>query len=210
MEGLELRIKKQEAAVKKLKLMVAFKQAPKSELDAAQAELAKLKASIPHKKQAKVVNTPAVNPIVVPTQEVLPQNTSIASELLKKIRLLQDESAELSNELHLVPEEENCIHITSQLIVLRERIEKFWTQYRHLEKYGSLPEEEREAVSEEKSAELLRLQDEEKKFMQERSKLKSKLKQPGNKESLRDKWNERLCVVNGIIDDLRIKMNALR
>jgi len=211
MEGIETRIKKQEATVKKLKMMVAFKQASKSELDAAQAELVQLKAGRPAKPLtpksaiAVVPATLAVQPSTVPTHE-----SNIASSLLQQIRALQDESADLSNELHLVPEEENCRHLTDQLIVLRSRIEKLWTKYRHLEKYGSLPEEEREELGEEKSVELLRLQDEEKKYMQERSKLKSKLKQPGNKESKKEDWRARLAVVHGIIDDLRIKMNALR
>ena len=208
--SIEILINQQQTTIKMLETFAKLGRCSVDELDQAREKLRKLVSeregfgAVAELKPLKVLKQEPSKVVIVDLAL-----TPLKQELLSKARALRKQQAELSNELHLVPNHEHCSELTGEIIDMGFQIEGIWTKYRYLERNGVLPEEHEE-VKEEKSVELLRLESERKKFCEERSKLKKKLEVPGTKSNHKEKWVARKWVVDGIIQDLDAKIKVLK
>lgn len=125
---------------------------------------------------------------------------------LLEIRELRVERDELSNQLHLIPPNQNCQELTTKLVILTKKIESKWTAY----KGNILQTNKVEESTLIESEDLLRLKDQRNRFGSERRKLNFKLRQKGNKPHLKEKWKIRLSELNEILIDLDERIRILK
>lgn len=208
--SLDILISQQQSSIKMIEMFVRLGRANKEELDVANDKLKKLLSEKEVVAETTELKVSKEVPKYVEKKEVVNLSvTPMKQQLLREIKVLRMQQAELSNKLHLVPEGENAAHLTTEIIAFAYKIEGLWTKYRYLERNGVLPDEIEEGT-EEKSVELLRLESERKKYCEERSKLKKKLDSAGNKPAQVEKWAARKWIVDGIIQDLDAKIKVLK
>ena len=190
--NLQIEIKQAEASVAGLEIMVSVRRASADELQRAKERLENLKRQLTPTKvistQIQTIDEPPIyhKPVIV--SEDL---QAVLADIHKKIRYQQDQMAELSNQLHLIPKDEPASELVPAILAHKKQIEANWDMVYYIERNNALPE-----VPEENTREAIELSGLEKhELMQMRqrlrekiSKLRRKLLDPKAKESKRTEW----------------------
>lgn len=154
-------------------------------------KIAEIDSKFP-KSAEKITKTPILN-----TPGLLSQTAGIS----KEIDVLQRQMADLSNELHNIPETVACPGLTSQIINLKRRIEGLWTQKHLIERNRTAapvspaaPTETYESNPDDDKL-LLQLTYERQRLADKRSKLRNKLKDPKKSIAKNAEWTTELAKV---------------
>ncbi|MDR6194731.1 hypothetical protein [Siphonobacter sp. SORGH_AS_0500] len=194
-------IQQKKAAVSMLQALVRTGRAKQADLDRAEIELADLLKEQPKvllktqenysQKTEKIIPKP-VNPSK-------PATLSQTAEISKEIDRLQRQMAELSNELHNIPETVPCPGLTGQIIALKTQIENLWTQKLLIERNRTaapLPSTVAEPeTNPDDEVLLLQLTHERQRLTDKRSKLRKKLSDPKKSIANTTKWEIELAKV---------------
>lgn len=206
-------IRQLEASVEMLRLLVPAKRAKPEELTKAEAQLKKLKGE---ETAVKVTERPApIAPAVVAVQTAAVSPSLVEmifqkkGELMGEIKRLTAEQNEMSNRLHEIDPAVHCGVLTGNIVSLRRRVEKLWTEYRFIERNGQLPSqsaEKQEKQDPEKEVKLLRISQELKSLRDKRLKLEKKLEKPHLNTKVPEvkvpEWQQELVQVREAIAEL--------
>ena len=192
MHTLDDEIRQLEASVEMLRIFVQNKRAKPEELEKVETQLRKLKGE---EKATQVAERPApITAAAAVVGAVLPASPSFVEtvfqrkgELMGQIKQLTAEQNEMSNRLQEIDPAVHCGVLTGNIVSLRRRIEKLWTEYRFIERNGQLPTPSQissvnggndVADDPDKDVKLLRISQELKSLRDRRLKLEKKLEKP--------------------------------
>ena len=202
----QIAIMQQQSAVDMLRTLVKNRRATPNDLEQAERRLAELKEldkaeddldrfkkfSTPVDFKTEVLNLRPTTPQPTPEQLAAPEVMTIGRNLMRQIDELKEQIAEISNKMHLVPEDVPCPELMKEAVSLKKEEEAIWTKYYFLQKNGHLPEVPEEE-SEMRSVELLDAIDKKKRLVDRRHKLKSKIDNPANTRNKKlELWKDQL------------------
>jgi len=194
--NLQIEIKQAEASVAGLEIMVSVRRASLDELQRAKERLENLKKQL---TPPQVISTQKDviedRPIYYEPVTVSAEMQEVLADLHKKIRRQQDQMAELSNQLHTVPDHEPASDLVPAILRHKKEIEAFYDMVHYIERNNAIPEEPEQNTRE--AIELSGLQKHE--LMERRqslrekvSKLPKKIANPKAKPGKIVKWETQL------------------
>lgn len=206
--NLQIEIKQAEASVAGLEIMVSVRRASLDELQRAKERLENLKKQLTPPQvistQKEVIDD---RPIYYQPVTVSAEMQEVLADLHKKIRRQQDQMAELSNQLHLVPDNEPASDLVPAILRHKIEIEGFWDMVHYIERNNAIPEEPEQNTRE--AIELSGLQKHElmelrKKLTEKASKLRRKLSDPKAKDSKKVEWESQLIQAEMELKEIKI------
>jgi hypothetical protein len=135
------------------------------------------------------------------------------AELSKEADALNREMATLSNTLHTIPQNASCPQLTRQILAIKEKIEAIWDKKRYLERNRALPAE---PVADQEPGYLPDLVSDDagkfqlahikRRLIDQKSKLKTKLRNPKAKASKIHEWETELALCERKIQEIEFKL----
>lgn len=206
------------AAVDMLRAMVHCGRAKQADLDRAELELLELQnqtQELPKSPEAYSPKSAEIIPKPVthsPSSNHLSQTAAIS----KEIECLQRQMADLSNELHNIPETVPCPGLTSQIIALKKQIEDLWTKKHLLDRNRTsapvatavdVPTHQVDPADE---TLLLQLTHERQRLADKRSKLRKKLTDPKKSVAKNAEWSQELVKVEFELNAKDVEIQLVR
>lgn len=201
-----------------LEKLVKARRASPEELDQAKRRLTDLQEQenfVPLPERAQRVDQPAAQPHrELPIGPLLSgdEYARTQADLSKEADSLNRQMAELSNTLHTIPQNVACPQVTKQILALKEKIEAIWDKKRYLERNRALPAEPNQEpgylpdlVSDE--AGKFELAHVKRRLIDQRSKLRRKLRDPKAKPSKRQEWETELALCERQIQEIEFKLS---
>lgn len=211
-------IRKQEAAVEMIRMLVANKRSRPERLESAINELNRLKAD----HAAPAVNDPSGS---APRQSkkvaaiMKDANSDIfevkQSALSQQATRLRADQSELSNMLHKVPTGQSCPDLVSRILALNAHIETLWDQklFMQRNRYDGPAEPEHDQLQFERGADQVQTKAELsiqiQKLREKRSKLKKKLENPKASPGSRSSWELELTRTEWAIEEANQKRTVI-
>lgn len=197
-----------------LQKMVNAGRAKPDELAAAQRRLDDLQEQTTRPAR---VDQPQAAPVVVPVPAgpliVGDEYASLQADLGRQADQLQRKIAELSNQLHQIPQQATCPQLTKQILDLVTQREAVWDKKYYLERNRCLPTEQ---VADEPTdlPELpgdndakYQLAYQKRRLIDQKSKLNRKLGDPKSRPSKRAEWERELAECELKIRDIEFKLS---
>ncbi|GAB3767753.1 hypothetical protein GCM10028818_01120 [Spirosoma horti] len=216
--NLQTQIRQQQSSVQMLEKLVKARRASQAELDRAKSRLADLQGHenfVPLPERAQRVDQPAAQP-----PKNLPSGPTLSgdniarmqADLSKEADTLNRQMAGLSNQLHQVPQNVPCPHLTKPILALKAQIEAIWDKKRYLERNRALPAEPTQEpdylpdlVSDD--AGKFELAHVKRSLIDKRSKLRRKLTDPKSRPSKRQEWETDLAICEQKIQEIEFKLS---
>ena len=221
MATLQQQIQQATATIQMLEQMVRAGRASAQDVQQARDRLTSLTAPVVVRAErtAKWVEPePPAELVAVqePTGRRVDQDEYLAlqAELSKDADRLNRQMAELSNQLHKVPTSATCPELTRPILDLKAQIETVWDKKRYLERNRCLPDEADQEETEENSptsvsAMKYELAYKKRRLIDQRYKLKEKLKNPSARPGKVQAWRTELMQTNLEIAEIDIKLGTL-
>lgn len=200
-----------------LRAMVHCGRAKQADLDRAELELLELQNARELPK-ATVYSPAPVEPIPKPVTIPSPSSNHLSqtAAISKEIDRLQRQMADLSNELHNIPETVPCPGLTSQIIALKKQIEDLWTKKHLLDRNRTsapvatavdVPTHQASPADE---TLLLQLTHERQRLADKRSKLRKKLTDPKKSVAKNAEWSQDLVKAEFELDAKDVEIQLVR
>lgn len=213
--NLQALISQQQASVNMLEKLVRARRASEMELDKARARLVDLQAQegfVPLQEHAHRIDPPQASaPVPVQSTVTADEYAGLQADMSKEADRLNRQMADLSNQLHQIPEGVACPQLTSQILAIKSQIETIWDRKRYLERNRSLPPDQQPNSSLPElpgdDAGKFELAYAKRRLIDLRSKLKKKLTDPKAKPSKRAEWEQELAECELKIQELEFKLS---
>ena len=162
--------------------------------------------------KGKIEKDPEVIQAVQPVEDTSLTKKAIVdlrTDLTNKARQLRQEQANLSNTLHLIDPDKNCIEIVDQILSYRKQIEGIYTRLKLIDR-GIDPEKVESPEEQAENIQLkAKLQVEIRSLTDKKSKLKRKIEDLRASEQKRTAWRIELAETEAKLQDAKMNRDIL-